>query len=209
MLGVLAYGELAAFERLAADAALAPTINDKAALARLAVNEFHHYEALRDRLASLEVDPVSAMEPFRPALDAFHNQAAPSTWLEGLVKAYVGDGIAADFYREIAMALDPENAALVRDVVADLGQNEFVVAHVRRATKADPRVTGRLALWGRRLMGEALTQAQRVVGERETFDVLFLGGEGREGLGLGGVTRIFTTITERHAERMRSLGLAP
>ena len=27
-------------------------------------------------------------------------------WLEGLVKAYVGDGIAPDFYREIATYVD-------------------------------------------------------------------------------------------------------
>jgi hypothetical protein len=209
LLGVLAYGEIAAFERLAADAAMAPTTNDKAALARLAVNEYHHYEELRDRLASLEVDPVAAMEPFRAALDAFHDQTAPSTWLEGLVKAYVGDGIAADFYREIANLLDEENASLVCRVVEDLGQNEFVVNTVRRAISEEPRLAGRLALWGRRLMGEALTQAQRVVGERESFDALFLGGEGREGLGLGGVARLFTVITEQHTERMKALGLAP
>ena len=36
LIGVLAYGELTAFERLAADAALAPTIDDKAALAGMA-----------------------------------------------------------------------------------------------------------------------------------------------------------------------------
>ena len=36
LLGVLAYGELVAFERTAADASLAPTLEDKAALARMA-----------------------------------------------------------------------------------------------------------------------------------------------------------------------------
>ena len=42
------------------------------------------------------------MKPF----DAFHAHTAPRDWLEGLVKAYVGDGLAADFYREIAAFLD-------------------------------------------------------------------------------------------------------
>jgi hypothetical protein len=36
LLGVLAYGELTAFERLAADARLAPTVSDKVALGRMA-----------------------------------------------------------------------------------------------------------------------------------------------------------------------------
>ncbi|MER5828751.1 ferritin-like fold-containing protein, partial [Streptomyces mirabilis] len=51
LLGALAYGELAAFERLAEDAKLAPTLSDKAELAKMASAEFHHFERLRDRLA--------------------------------------------------------------------------------------------------------------------------------------------------------------
>ena len=36
----------------------------------------------------------------------------------------------------------------------------------------DHRLGGRLALWGRRLMGEALTQAQRVAGDRDSLTAL-------------------------------------
>ncbi|CAM5291177.1 hypothetical protein SBADM41S_06810 [Streptomyces badius] len=46
LLGALAYGELAAFERLAEDAKLAPTLADKAELAKMASAEFHHFERL-------------------------------------------------------------------------------------------------------------------------------------------------------------------
>ena len=55
LLGALAYGELAAFERLAEDAKLAPTLEDKAELAKMASAEFHHFEQLRDRLAAIDV----------------------------------------------------------------------------------------------------------------------------------------------------------
>ena len=51
LFAVLAYGELTAFERLAADAAMAPTIDDKAALAGMATAEYRHFLVLRDRLA--------------------------------------------------------------------------------------------------------------------------------------------------------------
>src|SRR5258707_1972386 len=54
LLGALAYGELAAFERLAEDAKLAPTLSDKAELAAMASAEFHHFEQLRDRLAAID-----------------------------------------------------------------------------------------------------------------------------------------------------------
>ncbi|NED87745.1 tRNA 2-methylthio-N6-isopentenyl adenosine(37) hydroxylase MiaE-like protein, partial [Streptomyces sp. SID11233] len=87
LLGALAYGELAAFERLAEDAKLAPSLKDKAELAKMASAEFHHFEKLRDRLTEIDAEPAEAMQPFATALDAFHQQTAPSDWLEGLVKA--------------------------------------------------------------------------------------------------------------------------
>ncbi|MGI9196884.1 MAG: ferritin-like fold-containing protein, partial [Candidatus Nanopelagicales bacterium] len=90
LLGVLAYGELMAFERLAADAALAPTIDDEAHLAAMANAEYRHFARLRDRLVDLGADPAEAMAPFREPLERFHAMTAPSDWLEGLVKAYVG-----------------------------------------------------------------------------------------------------------------------
>src|SRR3954463_10385557 len=56
LLGVLAYGELTAFERMAEDAKLASNLNDKAELAALATTEFGHFQRLRDRLVELGVD---------------------------------------------------------------------------------------------------------------------------------------------------------
>lgn len=208
LLGAIGLGELIAFERMAADAGLAPTLADKAELARMAAAEFRHFEQVRDRLAALGVSVDEAMTPFREPLAAFHSHTAPSDWLEGLIKAYVGDGIAADFYREIAAVLDPETGALVREVLADTGNSEFVVERVRAATAEDPRVAGRLALWGRRLVGEALSQAQRVAVDRDTLAALIVGGADRPGLDLAEIGRVFTRLTENHAERMARLGLS-
>lgn len=208
LLGVLAYGELSAFERLCADAALAPTLDDKAQIAAMACAEFGHFQLLREQLTGLGVDAEQAMRPFVAPLDAFHASTAPADWLEGLVKAYVGDGIAADFYREISVLLDDETRALVLAVFADTGHSEFVVTKVRAAIEADPRVAGRLALWGRRLMGEALSQAQRVAAERDSLAALLAGGAGDGGMDLVALGRMFTRITEEHTKRMAALGLA-
>lgn len=207
LLGVLAYGELSAFERLCADAALAPSLDDKAEVAAMACAEFGHFQQLRAKLSDLGVSADDAMRPFVAPLDAFHASTAPADWLEGLVKAYVGDGIAADFYREISVLLDQANRALVLEVFADTGHSEFVVSRVRAAIVADPRVAGRLALWGRRLMGEALSQAQRVAAERDALAGLLAGGSGG-GMDLVELGRMFTRITEQHTKRMAALGLA-
>lgn len=208
LLALICYGELSAFERLADDAKLAPTLADKVALARLASLEFGHVRGLEERLVELGADPYEAMAPFQPAIDEFHAHTAPSDWLEGLVKAYVGDGLAGDFYVEIAGLVDPRTRAVIVASQADAGHADFVVDRVRAAIERDPRVAGRLALWGRRLMGEALSQAQRVAADRWALSELLAGTPDRPGLDLAELGRLFNRLTERHVERMARLGLA-
>jgi hypothetical protein len=208
LLGVIAYGEISAFERLAEDAKMAPTMADKADVARMASNEFGHFERLRERLEELGADPFEAMEPFRTPFEAFHARTAPSDWYEGLIKAYVGDGLAADFYREVAAFVDADTRALIIESLADAGQSDFVVDRVRKAIEADHRVGGRLALWGRRLMGEALSQAQRVAAERDALSALLAGGVDRPAMDLAAISRLFTRLTENHSKRMAALGLS-
>ena len=77
------------------------------------------------------------MQPFVEAVDAFHERTAANDWLEGLVKAYVGEGIAQDFYREIANYVDEDTKALVLAVLEDQGQADFAVSAVRQAINED------------------------------------------------------------------------
>lgn len=206
VLGVLTYAELEAFERIAADATMAPTVEDRAMVGGMAVTEYRHYVELRDYLVSLDMDPFAVMEPFVGAIDRFHALTTPADWLEGLIKVYVGDGIAWDFYRVVAELLDEESKQFVLRAGQRERSAELIVRTVRDATRADPKVAGRLALWGRRLVGEALSQAQSVVGERDTLEVLLLGA-GDVFDGLDGVTEVFEEITAAHSARMRALGL--
>jgi hypothetical protein len=223
LLGMLAYAELDAYFRLTEDAALAPSLADRAALAGMAVAEFGHFRLLGERLSALGAQPDQAMLPFAPALDAFHARTAPADWLEGLVKAYVGDGIAADFYRAVAELVDPQTRELVLRVLADTGHAEFVIARVRAAIAADPHLGGRLALWARRLVGEALAQAYRVVADRQSLAGLLAGAspvhldgspdgaadtDAAPPAQLGDIGRMLARITDAHAQRMAALGLA-
>jgi hypothetical protein len=210
LLGLLAYGELVAFFRLADDASLAASVTDKADLAEMAVTQFGHYQLLRARIRELGAEPQQAMAPFVKPIDAFHARTAPSDFLEGLVKAYVGDGIAADFYRVVAARmLDEPTRALVLEVLAESGHAQFAIARVREAIAADPAVAGRLALWARRLVGEALSQAQRVAAEREPLARVLAGTDSAGSpLQLGEIGRMFAALTDSHAERMAALGLA-
>jgi hypothetical protein len=209
LLGLLAYGALTAFDRLAEDARMAPSLADKVQLATMAARQVAHFQRVRDRLAEFDVDVMASMRPFHEAFNAFHDYTRPKDWLEGLVKAYVGDGIAADFYREVAAFVDADTRALVHEVLADAGHADFAVDKVRSAIHADPRVGGRLALWGRRLVGEALSQAQRVAADRDALTSLLTGTVDRPGLDLAAVSRMFSRLIENHTRRMATLGLQP
>jgi hypothetical protein len=207
LLGAIAYGELSAFERLVDDAKLAPTLGDKIAISAMAAAEFGHVPPLVNRITELGADAVAAMQPFVEPFDSFHVHTAPRDWLEGLIKAYVGDGLAADFYREVAAFLDRDTRDLIIDSLDDSGQSDFAIERVRRAIEQDHRVGGRLALWGRRLMGEALSQAQRVAADRDALSALLAGGVDRPGMDLAALGRMFTRLTENHTKRMAELGL--
>ncbi|MDQ2796537.1 MAG: ferritin-like domain-containing protein, partial [Actinomycetota bacterium] len=97
---------------------------------------------------------------------------------------------------------------IVLSVLADLGRDAYIVAAVRGAIKADPKVAGRLALWGRRLVGEALTEAQRVGVERDALASLLVGAPGRPGADLAELGRMFARLTDEHTRRMGNLGLS-
>jgi hypothetical protein len=205
LLGMLAYETLSGFFRLTDDAAIATSLPDKIALADMAVAEHSRFRRVLRGLEELDADPDAAMRPFMQQLDAFHARTRPADWLEGLVKAYVGDGISADFYRTIADLLDPQTQALVNDVLADTSRSDFVVVRVRAAIVADPSVAGRLALWARRLVGEAVGQAQRIAAEREPLAHLLGGGDSSQP---SKISRMFAKLTDAHFARMVALGLA-
>lgn len=207
LLGILAYGELTAFERLAEDARLAPTLADKVHMATLAAHQIEHFGQVRDRLADLDAEVMAAMQPFHAPFDSFHEHTKPKDWLEGLLKAYVGDGFAADFYREVAAFVDTETRALVHRVLADEGHADYVVDKVRTAIDRDHKVAGRLALWGRRLVGEAVSQAQRVAADRDALTSLLTGTVDRPGMDLAAISRMFSRLIENHTHRMAKLGL--
>ena len=203
LFSLLAYGEVAAFYRITDEARMAQDLRGRINMARMAAAEMGHYELLRSTLESRGVDVLAAMTRYAPALEQYHRLTTPSTWLEALVKTYVGDAMAADLYLAIAGSLPDEVADVVRAVLAETVHSQFVVAEVRSAVNSSGRQRSRLALWSRRLLGDAITQAQYVLADRdELVDLVLAGG------GLGQVTDMFDRLQRTHNDRMQQLGLA-
>jgi 1,2-phenylacetyl-CoA epoxidase catalytic subunit len=92
LLGLLAYAELVAFFRLSGDAALAPSLADKAALGEMAVAEFGHFQLLWEHITALGAQPDQAWSRRTSAMASRRTSTArwpswstrrPATWCSG------------------------------------------------------------------------------------------------------------------------------
>ncbi|MFJ5954891.1 ferritin-like fold-containing protein [Paenarthrobacter sp. NPDC092416] len=203
MLGAMAYGELSAFGRLSSDSRYAPTLHDRAVLAKIAVGAYGNFAMVTARLNGLGIDPDEAMLPFQRSFDHFHERTRPGDWFESIMKAYVIDTVSSDFYRAVAAYLDAGTQEFVEKITASDQATEVLRVLLRRALSEDPRLSSRLALWGRRLVGEALTQAQRVAMEHPLLGPMLRGeGDARET-----ATALTAELAGRHSQRMTGLGL--
>ncbi|WP_307869031.1 ferritin-like fold-containing protein [Micromonospora sp. C95] len=202
LLGLVALGELLAFDRMAADARLAPDLRRRAALSEMAAAEIANYRRVADRLTALGVRPDDAMAAYVTPLQAYHDSTEPRDWAEAVTKAYVGDAITDDFLREIAVALAEPERQLVLDVLHESRYAEFAAAEIRLAIVADPTVAGRLSMWARRLVGEALSQAGRVAAADHGALTALIAASGQVE-----VAGLFRRLTAAHTARMVAAGL--
>jgi hypothetical protein len=95
----------------------------------------------------------------------------------------------------------------VHQVLAAEDLHAFIVDQVRQGTQHDSKLAGRLSLWGRRLVGEALSQAQRVAADRDALTGLLTGTVDRPGMDLAAISRMFSRLVANHTKRMAELGL--
>lgn len=204
VLGLLVNSELAAFSRLADDAAAAPGVADRLELCRLGGVAARRLERLSERIRELGAEPADVVAPFLGTYTDFDARTPARTWWERLLKTYVGFGVEDDVARLLADGLDGPTRALVVDVLDDDGHAALVVGRVREATAADPVLGSRLALWGRRLVGEALGVVQRLLAEHAELRALAEGAVPGDG---ALQQRLFALLTAEHTRRMDRLGL--
>jgi hypothetical protein len=194
-LGQLTYLTLILFENLSRAVTLAPTTEAKTNLSRATAEVLEAHEALIGELKRAGAEPNAAMEPFRAELDDFRRRTQGADWPETLVTCYLTGGFLTDFFTGLAAGLPnalAERVSALLDI--DQGQ-EVLVAELRTSIDASARLASRLAMWGRRLVGDTMLVA-------------------RSSLAIGGVLPgeeriepVFTELISAHTRRMDALGL--
>lgn len=194
-LGRLGYLTLVLFENLSRAVAAAPTTAAKTKLSAAAAEVLEAHESVVTELRRLNIEPVGAMDPFRAELDDFQRRTQGSDWHEILVTCYLTAGFLTDFFEGLAAGL-PEALSERVSRALDVDKGEaLLVEELRQAIDVSPRLASRLAMWGRRLVGDTMLIA------RSSLAI------GREAPGEDRIEPVFTELIAAHTRRMDALGL--
>lgn len=209
LVGLAAYTELAAFGLLAARSVDAPDLLARQTLATAAGEALGRQERLLGLVDAAGGDgAVAAMTPFDGALADFDARTAPSSWAEGLLKSVVGLGVAQDLCRELSAGL-PDGAEAFGAAVGKPRTDDPATAVLARSAAADGVLAARLALWGRRVVGEALGLVPVLLAAHPPLAALAARAqEAADDRGASAQAWLVSRLTAEHTRRMDRLGLA-
>lgn len=194
-LGQLSYLTLVLFENLGRATILAPTAATKSRLSQVAADVLAVHEGVLAELKSRRLDPAEAMEPYRAALDEYQRRTRGADWQEAVLTSYLTAGFLLDFFEGLAAALPRPLAERIEQLLEEDAGEHLLVEELREAIESNPRLAARLAMWGRRLVGDTILVAR---------SALVTGGA------LPDPARMepaFTELVAAHTRRMDALGL--
>ncbi|ACZ29813.1 hypothetical protein Xcel_0775 [Xylanimonas cellulosilytica DSM 15894] len=209
--GLAAYVRLGLFGLVGAHTLGAPDLEAAHRMMTVAVRVGEQQQKLLAIGAERGVEPVELMRPFLGVLDSFDARTVQSTWWEGLLKGIVGHGVSSDLCRLLARGLpDDDEAAVVGAMTYEADESDRVTSVVRAATDADPRLGSRLALWGRRVVGESLSLCQELLATRPGLAELARRAAAASGgdAPVDAVAWAMSELTAEHTRRMDRMGLA-
>lgn len=195
-LGRAAYVQLMLFENLSRAVSTAPTTAAKAAIGRAAELSIAKHRALADEIARTGGTVADAMEPYTASVDEFERTTRGADWYETLLACYLTAGFLDDFFARLAVGLPADERARVEAVYANGDEEPLLVEQLSLAISENARLASRLAMWGRRLVGDTMLVARAALRltDNQKSD------EAR-------VEPVFTELIAAHTRRMDALGL--
>jgi len=133
------------------------------------------------------------MAPHREAIDLFLERTSGADWYESMLTGYVTAGILNDLFGSLLRSLPTEVRQRLKTVF-DAREEAAVVEELSARIADDPTVGSRLAMWGRRLVGDTLLVARSALASHARED--------QERL-----EPVWTELIAAHTRRMDALGL--
>lgn len=195
-LGQAAYLQLGYFETLSELIALTPELSKKEALSRAAGAALTKHEALVALIRDRGDDPTELMLPFREQLDAFRRATHGVRPQETMLSVHITAGMLDDFYLALSASYGDTGRRVAR-ILREDNDRQAIVEMVTETIASDAEWRSLLALWGRRLVGDALLVARAALRPSR------LDAEEEER-----VEPVFTELMSAHARRMDAMGLA-
>lgn len=194
-LGQAAYIQLSIFEDLSRLVAVAPTIEAKDALSRASAISLDRYRGLTDEIRRTGGEPSAAMAPYTAGVDFFQRVTQGADFYESLMTSHITAGILDDFFARLALGLAAGDSARIRLLYAPTHE-PLLAEQLRIGIDADQHHAARLAMWGRRLVGDAMLVARSALATPPASQK----DEAR-------IEPVFTELIAAHTRRMDALGL--
>ncbi|MBO9577504.1 MAG: hypothetical protein J7480_01880 [Microbacteriaceae bacterium] len=192
-----AYIQLTIFENLARTVTIAPTTTAKAVLAEASAASLARHAAVMRELNALGVDAGAALEQHRGVVDRFQRLTQGNDWYETALTCHLAGGFLDDLFESLASGLPGELAVRVRDAYRARPADAALAGLLAEAMAENARLAPRLALWGRRILGDTLLVAR---------DALGIGrGDAKDEQR---VEPAFSELIAQHTRRMDALGLS-
>ncbi|MDJ0334509.1 ferritin-like fold-containing protein [Salinibacterium sp. G-O1] len=195
-LGRAAYVQLMLFENLSRALSTAPSTVGKTAIGRAAELSLAKHRRLVDEIERSGKSPAEVMQPFTKAVDDFERDTRGADWFETVVACYLTAGFLDDFFARLARGLGDDNGRRIAGIFTSESGESLLAGLLTSAIDENPRLSARLAMWGRRLVGDTMLLARSALQYTEDH----ISDEAR-------IEPVFTELIAAHTRRMDALGL--
>lgn len=195
-LGQAAYFELGVFLTLAQAVSEAPSLLAKEDLSLVAGVALAKHHALGAEIRRKGGEPADAMAVFAERLDEYRRITRGADWYELLVSCYLTTGLLEDFFTSLSAGLPGDLGTRVERILKTDDATDVLVREITAGIAADPKLGSRLAMWGRRLVGDTLLIAR---------SAMHVSGDFSQDESL--IEPVFTEMISAHTRRMDAIGL--
>jgi len=168
----------------------------KASLGRVAELSIARHRELAAEITKAGGKVADAMQPYRAGVDEFERVTRGGDWYETVVACYITAGFLDDFFARLSVGLASEPAKRIAAIYARESGESLLAEQLTVAISEHPRLESRLAMWGRRLVGDTML----VAGSALHFTENHKSDAAR-------VEPVFTELIAAHTRRMDALGL--